>query len=96
QKQAQLEGASTDVRNATRELVKAAKMAGEMLAESQKKTYDTLSDNQAKRAEMQKQIKALELEKELETVRKDLFSLRKLNYNRDTTKGMNDGTAPPS
>lgn len=37
----------------------------------------------------------LELEKELEQVRKDLFDLRKSNYNRDTVRGLNDGRSTP-
>lgn len=94
--QERLEAASTDVREATRELVKAAKNAGEVLASQNKEDLSKLSDNQAKRAEMQKQIRALELEKELEMVRKDLFELRKANYERDRARGLNDGAAPPT
>ncbi len=45
-----------------------------------KMDYSTLSLTQAKRLEMESQVKALELEKELETERTRLAELRKVHY----------------
>lgn len=45
-----------------------------------KMDYSKLSLTQAKRLEMESQVKALELEKELETERTRLAELRKVHY----------------
>ena len=42
--------------------------------------YDNMSVNQKKREEMHKHIRVLELKKELENTRQELFKLRKMNY----------------
>lgn len=46
----------------------------------QKMDYTNMSLTQAKRLEMESQVKALELEKELETERTRLAELRKIHY----------------
>ena len=50
------------------------------LSVAQKMDYSKLSLTQAKRLEMESQVKALELEKELEMERTRLAELRKVHY----------------
>ncbi|KJE96247.1 hypothetical protein CAOG_06601 [Capsaspora owczarzaki ATCC 30864] len=82
--QEELMGASRDVTGATRNLVSAAKNASQLMADqaSNKQVQDLskLTLTQAKRQEMNQQVKVLELEQQLSQERTRLLELRKVHY----------------
>jgi huntingtin interacting protein 1 len=80
--QAQLEKASKEVSEATKSLVAAAKSASQRVAEEAvaSKMTDKLTPHQAKRMEMDLQVKVLQLEAEMHRTRQLLLDLRAKNY----------------
>ncbi|XP_063900984.1 huntingtin-interacting protein 1-related protein-like isoform X2 [Zophobas morio] len=78
--QKSLEGASKNVREATKELAAISKNAAQLLKGESPTDFSNLSDHEASRVEMEQQIKILELENKLEDARNVLFSLRKERY----------------
>jgi hypothetical protein len=82
--QDRLEKAAVSVREATKLVVKAAKDASKLDAESQAKTQvGSMSKHEAKVMEMEQQVKILELEKSLSTARYTLGEMRKQNYHEE-------------
>ena len=69
------------VSEATGQVVASAQSGSELRREgAEKMDYSKLSLTQAKRLEMESQVKALELEKELQMERTRLAELRKVHY----------------
>jgi huntingtin interacting protein 1 len=78
-----LKSSSRTVSEATGSVVASAQSGAEIKAEAATKIdFTKLSLNQTKRLEMESQVKALELEKELEMERKRLAELRKVHYHK--------------
>lgn len=76
-----LKASSRNVSEATGQVVASAHSAADLRRNSAAKPdYSKLSLTQAKRLEMESQVKALELEKELEMERTRLAELRKIHY----------------
>lgn len=82
--QEELVGASRDVTGATRALVTAAKNASQLMADQEvqkvQQDFSKLSLTQAKRLEMNQQVRVLELEQALSQERTKLLELRKVHY----------------
>eukprot|EP01137_Pigoraptor_chileana_P011254 Opistho-2@61821 len=80
--QDQLEAASKTVTSAVKQLVAAASSASHVVAKEKEKANDfnKLSMHQAKRAEMELQVKVLELETSLARERERLGEMRRHNY----------------
>ncbi|KAJ3363092.1 sla2 Src-like adaptor 2 [Kappamyces sp. JEL0680] len=82
--QDKLEQAAVAVREATKLVVKAAKDASKLSAESQaRQEIGSMSKHEAKVKEMEQQVKILELEKALSTARFTLGEMRKQNYHEE-------------
>jgi huntingtin interacting protein 1 len=76
-----LKSSSRDVSEATGQVVASTQSGANVTRQNSKKMdYTNMSLTQAKRLEMESQVKALELEKELEMERTRLAELRKLHY----------------
>ncbi|KAI8923771.1 I/LWEQ domain-containing protein [Entophlyctis helioformis] len=79
-----LEEAASAVREATKLLVRAAKDAAKLSAESRARgEISQMSKHEAKIREMQQQVRILELEKELSTARFQLGEMRRQGYHED-------------
>ncbi|XP_050310334.1 huntingtin-interacting protein 1 isoform X2 [Anthonomus grandis grandis] len=76
----QLKVASRGVTGATGEVVATVKDCGQLMEENEELDVSNLSLHQAKRLEMESQVRVLELEKELEQERYRLAKLRKHHY----------------
>ncbi len=86
QSQQKLSGAAKAVAAATSQLVDAARAAAEQAREEHQMSRRFQLSNTAK-AEMEKQIEILKLEKALEQARMDLARGRKLQYGAGSQKG---------
>ncbi|CAI7993005.1 Huntingtin-interacting protein 1 [Geodia barretti] len=76
-----LKSSSRDVSEATGQVVASTQSGAKVTRQNSKKMdYTNMSLTQAKRLEMESQVKALELEKELEMERTRLAELRKVHY----------------
>lgn len=75
-----LQEASKHVSNSTGAVVAIAKDSSQRLEDSQDLDFSTLSVHQAKTLEMEIQVKIMELQRDMESERKKLSSLRKNNY----------------
>ncbi|ERL90594.1 hypothetical protein D910_07941 [Dendroctonus ponderosae] len=76
----QLTHASKGVTSATGEVVATVKDCGQLIEETEELDVSNLSLHQAKRLEMEAQVRVLELEKELEEERYRLAKLRRHHY----------------
>eukprot|EP00128_Syssomonas_multiformis_P006643 Colp12_sorted_trinity150504_noHs@25168 len=82
-----LEEASKDVNSATKSAVNTVKSAAELADNKQEVKKSINSLNQAKRHEMEQQVRVLELENQLAKERSKLLELRKLHYHMAEAAG---------
>lgn len=91
-----LSQASRQVTSATANVLGTVKSGREIFEEKESVDFSTLSLHQAKRMEMEVQVKVLELESSLEKERRRLASIRKVHYQlAGPSEGWDNAPCPP-